>query len=54
MLSVWEESERTILKGGPRDRLGKILPDLYPLDFRVVDVDKCPLRQEVTDQGDGG
>ena len=50
----WEESKRTVLKGGSGDSLGKILPDLTLLDFWIVDVDKSFFGQEVTDEGDGG
>jgi len=38
-----EESKHTVLKGGSRNGLGKILPDLGLLDFGVVDVYVCPL-----------
>lgn len=42
-----KKGERTILKGSSGNSLGKVLPDLCLLDFRVEDVDECFLRQEV-------
>ena len=29
------------------------MPDLCMLNFGVVDRDACPLREEITDEGDG-
>jgi len=50
---VTKESRRTVLKRGSGNSFDKILPDLCLLNFGVVDVDECSLRQEVADQGDG-
>jgi hypothetical protein len=48
------KKKRTGLEGCPRDGFSKVLPDLFPLDFGIIDVNVRLLGQEVTDERDGG